>query len=295
MTLRTLDSLENLEGLRIFLRVDLNVPLLPMEVNRGAAVSDAKMPYGDPLKPVGQMGLAHLDHAFGGVNINGEAGLQHEKDSATCPGLRCAGGREGHRSFAGAAGKAAEELRHAKFRQAAGYVEQTTQDLCGLLPHSVSGKSRRDDGTVVRPDRAIVVGDRIVAAFTDGHRAYAPAAEQVGGHQGPAYAFGSLRRRRPAKKDMTRIRCAHGTLTFAAIQRQRIGADALAPEAFVKGRGQSGRLYRRIQRANPSAPVVEFVGRWRHTEDMRAWNRLPTALERFGLLDARAGQSLDFD
>ena len=47
---------------------------------------------------------------------------------------------------------------------------------------------------------------------------------------------------------------------------------------------QSGALYRLVKRLNPDAPVVEFVGRWRHTADMRPRNRLPIALRRFGLL-----------
>ena len=222
--------------------MDLHVPVVPVEVKRCAAISDLKMPYGDPLKPIRQVRLAHLDHAMGGIDIDGEARLQHKKDGAARPGLRCAGGREGNRPFAGTTGKAAEELRHAKFRQAAGYVEQTTQNLCGLLPHSVSGKSRRDDGTVVRPDRAVVVGDGIVAALANGNRAHAPAAEQVGGHQGVADTLSSPWRRSSAVKDMARIRCAYGALTLVAIQRKGIDAEGLAPEAFIKQSGQPGRF-----------------------------------------------------
>jgi hypothetical protein len=55
----------------------------------------------------------------------------------------------------------------------------------------------------------------------------------------------------------------------------------------VDGRSQSGRLYRRIVRANRSAPVVEFVGRWMHSDDMFYSGKLRIALARFGLLRAR--------
>jgi hypothetical protein len=51
-----------------------------------------------------------------------------------------------------------------------------------------------------------------------------------------------------------------------------------------EGRFQSGLLCRRIRRLNPAARVEEFVGRWRHTADMRPGNLLPVALRRFGLL-----------
>jgi hypothetical protein len=35
---------------------------------------------------------------------------------------------------------------------------------------------------------------------------------------------------------------------------------------------------------NPAAPVVEVVGTWKHTAEMRAWTRLPFALRLFGLI-----------
>jgi dienelactone hydrolase len=47
---------------------------------------------------------------------------------------------------------------------------------------------------------------------------------------------------------------------------------------------QSGLLYRAIQRLNPRAPVVQVVGEWQHTAEMRPLRRLPFALARIGLL-----------
>ena len=55
----------------------------------------------------------------------------------------------------------------------------------------------------------------------------------------------------------------------------------------VDQRRESGRLFDRIRRWNPDAPVVEFIGRWRHTEEMHYSGRLRIALARFGLLSAR--------
>jgi pimeloyl-ACP methyl ester carboxylesterase len=52
----------------------------------------------------------------------------------------------------------------------------------------------------------------------------------------------------------------------------------------VDQRDQSGLLCRLIRAANPGAPLVEVVGDWAHTHELR-WNRrLPEALRRFGLL-----------
>jgi dipeptidyl aminopeptidase/acylaminoacyl peptidase len=48
---------------------------------------------------------------------------------------------------------------------------------------------------------------------------------------------------------------------------------------------ESGLLYHAIKRLNPSAPVVEYVGWWQHTAEMRSFRRLPLALAAMGLLD----------
>jgi hypothetical protein len=47
---------------------------------------------------------------------------------------------------------------------------------------------------------------------------------------------------------------------------------------------ESGALYRDILRLNPGAPVIEVVGTWAHTAEMRTWSKLPLALRLFGLL-----------
>jgi poly(3-hydroxybutyrate) depolymerase len=41
---------------------------------------------------------------------------------------------------------------------------------------------------------------------------------------------------------------------------------------------ESGRLYRAIKRANPKAPVEQFVGTWAHSHEMHPLTRLPLAL-----------------
>lgn len=52
----------------------------------------------------------------------------------------------------------------------------------------------------------------------------------------------------------------------------------------VDQRGQSGLLFRELERLNPEAPVTQVVGTWRHTAEMH-WNRrLPSALRQLGLL-----------
>jgi poly(3-hydroxybutyrate) depolymerase len=59
----------------------------------------------------------------------------------------------------------------------------------------------------------------------------------------------------------------------------------------VDQHAESGALYRQIKRLNPSAPVVQFVGGWRHTAEMRARTRLPIALRLFGLMPPARGHA----
>ena len=40
-----------------------------------------------------------------------------------------------------------------------------------------------------------------------------------------------------------------------------------------------------------AAPVVQFVGTWHHTAEMRAWTRLPFALRLLGLLPPTRGHA----
>jgi hypothetical protein len=49
--------------------------------------------------------------SFSGIDLNTQRRLQEEKDGAARPGLRRAGGRIGHRTFAGVAWKTAEKFR----------------------------------------------------------------------------------------------------------------------------------------------------------------------------------------
>jgi dipeptidyl aminopeptidase/acylaminoacyl peptidase len=58
---------------------------------------------------------------------------------------------------------------------------------------------------------------------------------------------------------------------------------SVADRVITGERGQSGLLYREIERLNPKAPVVQVVGRWRHGHEMRSTSGLPRALAWLGL------------
>jgi pimeloyl-ACP methyl ester carboxylesterase len=59
---------------------------------------------------------------------------------------------------------------------------------------------------------------------------------------------------------------------------------SVADEIVNDGRRQSRRFYTEVHRLNPKAPVVEFVGRWQHSRELRSTSKVRVALARFGLL-----------
>jgi pimeloyl-ACP methyl ester carboxylesterase len=56
-------------------------------------------------------------------------------------------------------------------------------------------------------------------------------------------------------------------------------------QIVVNQADQSGLLYRAIVRLNPHAPVLQFVGKWRHTAEMWPTRGLALALARIGLIE----------
>lgn len=76
-------------------------------------------------------------------------------------------------------------------------------------------------------------------------------------------------------------------LDFArAIAESRVPLEiwwSRADRIVVDQARQSGLLYREIERIDPTAPVTQVVGWWRHSYEMRWTARLPEALARIGL------------
>jgi pimeloyl-ACP methyl ester carboxylesterase len=50
---------------------------------------------------------------------------------------------------------------------------------------------------------------------------------------------------------------------------------------------QSGRFFFRARQLDPATPIVQFIGRWRHSREMQPGSKLRIALARFDLLPAR--------
>ena len=61
---------------------------------------------------------------------------------------------------------------------------------------------------------------------------------------------------------------------------------SIKDKVIVNQSQQAGSFYQQVKLINPAAPVVPYVGTWQHTGEVSAFNQLPAALARVGLLPA---------
>src|ERR1700704_5860979 len=90
----------------------------------------------------------------------------------------------------------------------------------------------------MRPDRTVVVGQRVVSRLNGGHRSNSPPGEEVRAHEALRYSSSPLGRDDSCIEAMSGIRGAHTARVFLTIERQSIGAEIFAPELFFKLRAQ---------------------------------------------------------
>src|SRR5579863_4594395 len=124
---------------------------------------------------------------------NAKAALQNKEWSGGAPGLGRARDRIEGRTFCGAPFKATEQFWKALKVDFTAEIEQGEQDLAGEFLMSELCHAVGDDGVVMRPYGAIMVGERVVAGLGAGNGTNTPTGEQVGAHEGlgdPASAFG---------------------------------------------------------------------------------------------------------
>src|SRR5262249_58751776 len=108
---------------------------------------------------------------------------------------------------------------------------------------TVTREPERDQRVVVRPDRSVVIGHRIVAGFAQRDGADAPAGEEMRPQQVDGDAARAILGDHAAEQEMASIRRAHGTRTLLAIERERVGAELLAPERRLETFGELARLH----------------------------------------------------
>src|ERR1700761_6412658 len=107
---------------------------------------------------------------------------------------------------------------------------------------AVAREPERDQRIVMRPDRAVMIGHRIVAGLVQRDGADAPAREEMRPQQIDRDLAGTVLADHAAEQEMPGVRRAPRARLLFAVQRQGVGAELLAPESVLKALGQVPRL-----------------------------------------------------
>ncbi len=132
----------------------------------------------DMVEEGGQARIVQADLVGHGIELQPERGLDQRERRGARPGLRRAGNRIERRPAAAAPPEAAEQLRQPLHLHVGRGIEQACEQALDRALQAVAREPERDQRIVVRPDRTVVVGHRIVARFSVRDRADAPAGEE---------------------------------------------------------------------------------------------------------------------
>ena len=115
-------------------------------------------------------------------------------------------------------------------------------DLADRTLEAVAREAERDQRIVVRPDRAVVIGHRIVAHFTARHGPDPPAGEEARAQQPVRDQFRAVRPRDAGEQHLAGIRGADAARLLRAVERERIGLQFLTPECRLEALGKTLRV-----------------------------------------------------
>src|SRR5262245_26055050 len=113
-------------------------------------------------------------------------------------------------------------------------IEQGTEQREHVPPETVPSKARCHQRRVVGPDRAVVVGHRVVLDLAGRDGSDAPTRKPSRVQQRPGDPPRVLPTRDPGPQTMTRIRGAHSTRALPTIEGKRVGAQLFAPELALE-------------------------------------------------------------
>src|SRR5690625_525247 len=85
-------------------------------------------------------------------------------------------------------------------------IEECIEDGRGLSPQSITGEAEGDQGSVMRPDRAIVVREGVVDRLVPGQGPDTPAREHLGIEQNTRHPSGLLWAGHARPEEVARVR-----------------------------------------------------------------------------------------
>src|ERR1700733_10817225 len=99
---------------------------------------------------------------------------------------------------------------------------------------AVTRETQRDQGIVMRPDRAVMIRHRVITGLAARNGADAPAGEEMRPHQIGRDQARAILADNAAEEQSPGVRRPHLAWLLVAIERQRVGAEFLAPERLLE-------------------------------------------------------------
>src|SRR3954451_19977182 len=185
-----------------------------------------------------QMRIAQPDLAARHVELDAQRRLQQRERGCARPGLRRAGDRIERRAAPLFAPETAEQFGQPAQVHVGRGVEQSLEDMRDRMLEPITREPERDQRIVVRPDRPVMIGHRIVThlALRDG--ADAPAREEMRPHQIGGDEARAVLADHAAEQDLAGVGGPHLAGPLLAVECKRIGAELLAPERGLETLGQ---------------------------------------------------------
>src|SRR5882724_3423252 len=178
-----------------------------------ACAAHGEIAYNDLVEEGRQVRLDETNLLGRRVDLQAEGGFQQRQRRGARPGLRIA--RDGIERWPASRStlEAAEQLRQAPQIHVAGGIEHAFEQLLDLGLMAIAGKTERDQGVVMRPDRPVVIRHRIVARLAPGDGPDAPSGEELRrqehrGDLASAYVPSSADQKLSSNRAASRSACA---------------------------------------------------------------------------------------
>src|SRR5207253_11085681 len=136
--------------------------------------------------------------------------------------------------FALSALQTAEKFRQAVQVHPVASVHQSEENLAREFFEAIVREACRDQGVVMGPHRAVVVGNWVVASLSHGHGTHAPTVKETCAEQRLGNEFRSLAAGNPGVETVAGIGSTHAARLLAPVECQRVGTKIAAPERFLK-------------------------------------------------------------
>src|SRR5262245_40991616 len=210
--------------------LERDLPVMAAKPQVDAGCAELEVAQHHLMQEFRQLRIAQADFAARRVKLQAKGCFQHGECRAARPGLRRAGDRIKHGTALALAPEAAEQFGQPPQIHIARGIEHAVEQVGHRVLQAVAGEPKRNQRIVVRPDRAVVVGHRIVTGFADRDGADAPARVEALAHQIGGNAARTILAHDPGEEKLSGIGGSHPALRLVAIERERVGAELLAPE-----------------------------------------------------------------